>query len=95
MVEIFIDISYNPARIATPVVLPDAQSAANNGRPLRFIKVSTFKITREKAKIALCPSYRKIIRYVQIIARWVRVLDVRYRWYKRMKLDPYNGKVHI
>ena len=32
---------------------------------------------------ALCPSYRNILRYVQILARWVRVLDVRYRGYKR------------
>ena len=33
--------------------------------------------------VALCPSYRNVLRYVQILGGWVRVLDVRYRGYKR------------
>ena len=32
--------------------------------------------------IAMRPSYRNVIRYVQILGGWVRVLDVRYRGYK-------------
>jgi len=35
----------------------------------------TYPIKKENNNPALCPSYRNVLRYVQILARWVRVLD--------------------